>query len=152
MARDGGASRTGPVIAGNCANKSLSVCFPVALYAHEVNLTAMNKPKIIAYLKPSCGWSMGVRAVMKKYDLPYEDRDIINRPDQFEEMVQKTGQTKQPTLEINGRMLPDVSGDEVEAYLLANGLVTPNAKLPDAPTNQPCAHEMPGGAPMAFNR
>ena len=69
-----------------------------------------------------------------------------------EEMVQKTGQTKQPTLEINGRMLPDVSGDEVEAYLLANGLVTPNAKLPDAPTNQPCAHEMPGGAPMAFNR
>ena len=46
----------------------------------------------------------------------------------------------------------DLNGDEVEAYLLANGLVTPNAKLPDAPTNQPCAHEMPGGAPMAFNR
>ncbi|NDB77270.1 MAG: glutaredoxin [Verrucomicrobia bacterium] len=99
----------------------------------------MNKPKIIAYLKPSCGWSMGVRAVMKKYDLPFEDRDIINRPDQFEEMVHKTGQTKQPTLEINGQMLPDVSGDEVEAYLLANGLVSPNTKLPDAPTNQPCA-------------
>lgn len=112
----------------------------------------MNKPKIIAYLKPSCGWSMGVRAVMKKYDLPYEDRDIINRPEQFEEMVQKTGQTKQPTLDINGQMLADVSGDEVEAYLLANGLVQPNTKLPDAPTNQPCAHEMPGGAPMAFNR
>jgi monothiol glutaredoxin len=112
----------------------------------------MSKPKIIAYLKPSCGWSMGVRAVMKKYDLPFEDRDIINRPDQFEEMVQKTGQTKQPTLEINGQMLADVSGDEVEAFLLANGLVQPSAKLADAPTNQPCAHEMPGGAPMAFNR
>lgn len=112
----------------------------------------MSKPKIIAYLKPSCGWSMGVRAVMKKYDLPFEDRDIINRPDQFEEMVHKTGQTKQPTLEINGQMLADVSGDEVEAFLLANGLVQPSAKLADAPTNQPCAHEMPGGAPMAFNR
>ena len=134
------------------ANKSLSVRVPVALYVHEVNLTAMSKPKIIAYLKPSCGWSMGVRAVMKKYDLPYEDRDIINRPDQFEEMVQKTGQTKQPTLEINGRMLPDVSGDEVEAYMLANNLVTPNNRIPDAPTNQPCAHEMPAGAPMAFRR
>jgi len=34
-------------------------------------LTIMNKPKIIAYLKPSCGWSNGVRAVLKKYDLPY---------------------------------------------------------------------------------
>jgi monothiol glutaredoxin len=95
---------------------------------------------------------MGVRAVMKKYDLPFEDRDIINRPDQFEEMVQKTGQTKQPTLDINGQMLADVSGDEVEAFLLSNGLVSPNTKQPDAPTNQPCAHEMPGGAPMAFKR
>lgn len=112
----------------------------------------MSKPKIIAYLKPSCGWSMGVRAVMKKYELPFEDRDIINRPDQFEEMVHKTGQTKQPTLEINGQMLADVSGDEVEAYLLANGLVQPNNRLPDAPTDQPCAHEMPAGAPMAFKR
>ena len=29
----------------------------------------MNKPKIIAYLKPTCGWSNGVRAVLRKYDL-----------------------------------------------------------------------------------
>src|SRR5437667_1543094 len=36
-------------------------------------LKPMNKTKIIAYLKPSCGWSNGVRAVLKKYDLPYED-------------------------------------------------------------------------------
>jgi len=40
----------------------------------------MNKPKIVAYLKPTCGWSQGVRAVLKKYDLPYEDRDVINDP------------------------------------------------------------------------
>ena len=41
----------------------------------------MSKPTIVAYLKPTCGWSMGVRAVMKKYDLPYEDKDIINSPE-----------------------------------------------------------------------
>ena len=29
----------------------------------------MNSPKIIAYLKPSCGWSEGVRAIMRKYNL-----------------------------------------------------------------------------------
>jgi glutaredoxin-related protein len=38
------------------------------------------KPTIIAWLKPSCGWSNGVRAVLRKYDLPFEDRDIINNP------------------------------------------------------------------------
>jgi len=71
----------------------------------------MDKPKIIAYLKPSCGWSMGVRAVFKKYDLPFEDRDVINNPTQFQEMVEKTGQMKQPCVEINGHMLADVSGE-----------------------------------------
>ncbi len=112
----------------------------------------MSKPKIVAYLKPSCGWSMGVRAVMKKYDLPFEDRDIINDAAQRQEMIQKSGQMLSPCVEIDGRMLPDISGEEVEAYMLANGLVQANARVPDAPTNQPCAHEMPAGAPMAFKR
>ena len=34
--------------------------------------------KIQAYLKPTCGWSKGVRAIFAKYDLEYEDKDIIN--------------------------------------------------------------------------
>ena len=112
----------------------------------------MNKPKIIAYLKPTCGWSQGVRAVLRKYDLPYEDRDIINDPLQRQEMIEKTGQMLSPCVEINGRMLPDVSGDEVEAFMLANGLVSQNPIPADAPTNQPCAHEMPQASPLQFRR
>jgi monothiol glutaredoxin len=112
----------------------------------------MDKPKIIAYLKPSCGWSQGVRAVLRKYDLPFEDRDIINDSMQRQEMIEKSGQMLSPCVEVNGRMLPDISGEEVEAYLLANSLVQPNARTPDAPTNQPCAHELPGGAALNFKR
>ena len=112
----------------------------------------MNKPKIVAYLKPSCGWSQGVRAIMRKYDLPFEDRDIINDAAQRQEMIEKSGQMLSPCVEVNGRMLPDISGEEVEAFLLANNLVTANAVAPDAPTNQPCAHEMPGAAPLPFHR
>ena len=48
----------------------------------------------------------------------------------------------QPCVEINGNMLADVSGEEVEAYLLANKMVENNDREADAPTNQPCAHEM----------
>ena len=102
----------------------------------------MDKPKIIAYMKPSCGWSEGVRAVMRKYDLPFEDRDIINDPEQRQEMIQKTGQMLQPSVEINGNMLADVSGDEVEAYMLANKIVEDTKREADAPTNQPCESEM----------
>ena len=100
----------------------------------------MSKPTITAYLKPWCGWSAGVRAVFKKYDLAFEERDIINRPEFFDEMVQKTGQTKQPTVEINGKVLADVSGEEVEAWMLQQGIVirtTAHRKCPSishAPT------------------
>jgi len=112
----------------------------------------MDKPKIIAYLKPTCGWSQGVRAVLRKYDLPYEDRDIINDPAQRQEMIEKSGQMLSPCVEINGTMLPDISGEEVEAWLLANNVVNPNERQPDAPINQPCAHETPQGAPLKFFR
>src|SRR6516164_8458309 len=101
----------------------------------------MNKPKIIAYLKPTCGWSQGVRAVLRKYDLPFEDRDIINDPMQRQEMIEKSGQMLSPCVEVDGAMLADISGEELEEYMLSKNLVAPNAKTPDAPTNQPCAHE-----------
>ena len=103
----------------------------------------MNTPKVIAYLKPACGWSQGVRAVLNRYDLPFEDRDIINDPAQRQEMVQKSGQPLSPCVEINGHMLADVSGSEVEAYLLAQGLVQPTDRPLTVPTDQPCADVMP---------
>ncbi|MDB6039333.1 MAG: glutaredoxin [Verrucomicrobiales bacterium] len=112
----------------------------------------MNKPKIIAYLKPSCGWSQGVRAIMRKYDLPFEDRDIINDPVQRQEMIQKSGQMLSPCVEVNGHMLPDVSGDEVEAYLLANNLTSKNERAADAPTNAPCATHEPESSWMQIKR
>ena len=97
----------------------------------------MEKPKIIAYLKPTCGWSQGVRAVLRKYDLPFEDRDIINDPLQRQEMIEKSGQMLSPCVEVNGHMLADVSGEEVEAWMLANKIVLPNDREADAPTTSP---------------
>jgi monothiol glutaredoxin len=99
----------------------------------------MSTPKIIAYLKPTCGWSNGVRAVLRKYELAYEDRDIINDPAQREEMVIRSGQTLSPCVVVEGKMLADVSGDEVEAYLLSNGLVVPTDREAEVPTHQCCS-------------
>jgi monothiol glutaredoxin len=108
----------------------------------------MSKPKIIAYLKPTCGWSNGVRAVLRKYDLPFEDRDIINDPMQRQEMVEKSGQMLSPCVEIDGHMLADISGEEVEAWMLAKNLVTPNDRVNEEPINQGCVHEPPQSVPV----
>ena len=98
----------------------------------------MKTPTIIAYLKTTCGWSQGVRAIMRKYNLPYEDRDIINNPLNYNEMIERSGQSLSPCVEVNGHMLADVSGDEVEAYLLKAGVVQPTAVVADGPTNRAC--------------
>lgn len=84
---------------------------------------------------------MGVRAIMKKYGLEYEDRDIINNADQYAEMVEKSGQPLSPCVEIDGKMLADVSGEEVENYMLSNELVKSTDKEADAPTNAACTDE-----------
>jgi monothiol glutaredoxin len=55
-------------------------------------------------------------------------------------MVAKSGQPLSPCVEINGHMLADVSGEEVESYLLAQGLVKPNDRVPETPLNAPCVH------------
>ena len=112
----------------------------------------MEKPKITAYLKPTCGWSEGVRAIMRKYDLPFEDRDIINDPVQRQEMIEKSGQMLSPCVLVNDHMLSDVSGEEVEAYLLANKLIQTTEQGADSPTNQPCADEMPQPSTIQFRR
>jgi monothiol glutaredoxin len=97
--------------------------------------------KIKAYLKPQCGWSNGVRAILRKYGLAFEDIDIINNRENYAEMVQKSGQPLSPCVEIDGVMLADVSGEEVENYLLSNDLVKPNDTSADVPTNAGCSDD-----------
>ena len=97
--------------------------------------------QIHAYLKPQCGWSHGVRAIMAKYDLPYTDLDIINNRDNYAEMVRKSGQPLSPCVEIDGVMLADISGEEVENYMISNNLVKPNNVVPEVPTNAACTDE-----------
>lgn len=109
--------------------------------------------KIKAYLKPSCGWSNGVRAIMRKHNLEYEDIDIINNRANYEEMVRKSGQPLSPCVEIDGVMLADISGEEVENYMLANNLVKPNAAPVNVALNAGCSaeeHEKMAAKPVRF--
>jgi len=43
---------------------------------------------IVAYLKPVCGWSGGVREVFQRYNLEYEEK-LINEGENYAEMVTK---------------------------------------------------------------
>ena len=112
----------------------------------------MEKPTIVAYLKTHCGWSGGVRAVLKKYDLPYTEKDIIQNPAFRWEMEQKSGQPLSPCVEVNGKMIADISGEELESYLLGERLVGASDAPVNVPLNSACTDEqhaaMAAGQPI----
>jgi glutaredoxin len=101
----------------------------------------MQTPEITAYLKTTCGWSAGVRAVLAKYNLKFTEKDIIQNPAFRWEMETKSGQSLSPCVEINGTMLPDVSGEEVEKYLVENKIVQSSESDAGVPLNAPCPTE-----------
>ena len=75
----------------------------------------------IAYLKEQCGWSRGVREILAKYGIDYDERQI-HIPENFQEMVEKTGHTQQPCVQLSDNLiLADVSGEDLEDYLVENG-------------------------------
>ena len=102
---------------------------------------SQTSPAITVYLKTFCGWSQGVRAILAKYDLPYEEKDIIKNPAFRWEMEQRSGQSLSPCVLIDGHMLADVSGAEVEAWLIENGYLQTSDAEPDAPINSSCTDE-----------
>ena len=109
-----------------------------------------SSPKITAYLKTFCGWSEGIRAIMRKYELPFDEKDIIKNPAFRWEMEQRSGQSLSPCVEIDGHMLADVSGEEVEIWMLENGYFKASNAAPDAPINSSCTDEQ--HAEMAMGR
>ena len=101
----------------------------------------MSSPTITAYVKTTCGWSNGIRAVMAKYALAFTEKDIIKNPALRFEMEQKSGQPLSPCVEVNGVMLADISGEELEAYMLEQGLVSTPTASTDVPLNAACSDE-----------
>lgn len=98
-------------------------------------------PEITAYLKTFCGWSEGVRAIMRKYQLDFEEKDIIKNPAFRWEMEQKSGQPLSPCVIVDGNMLADVSGEEVEQWMIENGYLEGSDTKPDAPIDSACTDE-----------
>ena len=92
-------------------------------------------PKIVIYLKTFCGWSEGVRAVMRKYHLAYEEKDVVKNPAFRWEMEQRSGQPLCPCIEVDGHMLADVSGEEFEKWLIQNEYVRKDAVATDEPSH-----------------
>ena len=81
-----------------------------------------------------------MRAMMDKYGLEYEEKDIMINPAFRQEMEQKTGQPLSPCVEIDDNVLADVSGEEVEDWMSERGLIERNNEPSAVPLGRACSH------------
>ena len=56
-------------------------------------------------------------------------------------MEQRSGQPLSPCVEIDGNMIADVSGEEVEQWMIENGYLKASDAQPDAPIDSACTDE-----------
>jgi glutaredoxin 3 len=77
---------------------------------------------IILYTKSGCPWCKGVLDLFAEKNVKYEEREVLSNQVFFDELVKKSGQTKTPTLDIDGHIIADSDRDQVTAYMKEKGV------------------------------
>lgn len=80
--------------------------------------------KIILYTKTGCPWCKGVLDLFEEKDIEFEERDARKNPDYLKELIEKSGQDKTPTLEIDGKIVAvDSDADVIYKILLESKIL-----------------------------
>jgi glutaredoxin len=77
---------------------------------------------IILYTKTGCPWCKGVLDLFKEKNVTFEEREVTGNVEYYDELVKKSGQTKTPTLDIDGFILADSDKDQVSEYMKGKGI------------------------------
>lgn len=78
---------------------------------------------LIIYTKTGCPWCIAVTDFLKTTTVVYEERNVTENPAFFEEMQQKSGQTKAPTIELDGEVFGDSDVDQLRSLLTERDLI-----------------------------
>jgi glutaredoxin 3 len=87
----------------------------------------MPKELPILYTKRGCPWCTEAVEFLDGHGVGYRLKEVSGDATAFAEMQKKSGQTKAPTLDWNGKILADFGTDELVPFLRAQ-----NVKLEDS--------------------
>lgn len=81
----------------------------------------------VLYVKTGCPWCHEVIEFMDGHGVSYRQMNVSDDRSAMEEMQRKSGQTRSPTLDWNGKILADFGVDELVPFLRKQ-----NVKLEDS--------------------
>lgn len=72
--------------------------------------------KIRLFIKPSCGWCHLAMNWLNERGIKYELIDVFAQRGALQEMVNLSGQTRSPVIEVDGQVLADFGPPELEMF------------------------------------
>jgi glutaredoxin len=72
--------------------------------------------KIRLFIKPYCGWCRQAMDWLNERGIQYETLDVIADAEAYDEMVELSGQTLAPVIDVDGEVLADFGPEELEAF------------------------------------
>ncbi|HEY0455477.1 MAG TPA: glutaredoxin family protein [Verrucomicrobiae bacterium] len=76
----------------------------------------MKAEKIRLFIKPYCGWCHKAIEWLDERGIEYETLDVISDGAARKEMVQLSGQTLAPVIDVDGEILADFDTGQLEAF------------------------------------
>jgi glutaredoxin len=68
------------------------------------------------FIKPGCPWCDEAIDWLADHEIAHETLDVIRDADARREMHELTGQSKAPSIDVDGHILGDFGADELEAW------------------------------------
>jgi glutaredoxin 3 len=68
------------------------------------------------FIKPHCGWCDKAQHWLDERGIKYETLDVISDCEAMKEMVELSGQTFAPVIDVDDRILSDFGPDELERF------------------------------------
>jgi len=68
------------------------------------------------FIKPGCPWCVEAIAWLDHRGVAYQTLDVTRDAEARAEMLRLTGQSKAPSIEVDGELLADFGAEELEAW------------------------------------
>lgn len=82
-------------------------------------------PKTIRlFVKSGCPWCDEAMEWLDQRGIRYERLDVLRNAAARQEMLDLTGQTKAPSIDVDGHILADFGADELETWWRQQGFAT----------------------------
>ena len=69
------------------------------------------------FTRSLCGWCIDAKQYLKAHDIPFEEIDVGQNPDAYEEMKRLSGQRYVPTILVDGHVLANFDTAQLEKFL-----------------------------------